>query len=77
MITTTKKLFYWTKSKKDIVDYLAKCLECQQIKEEHRHPTRMLQPLPIPKWKWETISMDSIIGLPRSTKHNDAIMVVV
>jgi hypothetical protein len=28
MITTTKKLFYWPRLKKDIVDYLAKCLEC-------------------------------------------------
>jgi hypothetical protein len=28
MITSTKKLFYWPGMKKDIVDYLAKCLEC-------------------------------------------------
>jgi hypothetical protein len=31
----------------------------------------------IPEWKWETISMDFITGLPKSTKQNDAIMVVV
>jgi hypothetical protein len=37
----------------------------------------LLQPLPIPEWKWETISMDFIIGLPKSSKQNDAIMVVV
>jgi hypothetical protein len=77
MITTTRKLFYWPGLKKDIVDYLAKCLECQQVKVEHRHPAGLLQPLPIPEWKWETISMDFITGLPRSTKQNDAIMVVV
>jgi hypothetical protein len=29
MITTTRKLFYWSILKNDIVDYLAKCLECQ------------------------------------------------
>jgi len=28
MITTTRKLFYWLGLKKDIADYLAKCLEC-------------------------------------------------
>jgi hypothetical protein len=37
----------------------------------------LLQPIPIPEWKWETISIDFITRLPKSTKHNDAIMVVV
>jgi hypothetical protein len=77
MITTTRKQFYWHGLKRDIADYLAKCIECQQLKAEHRHPARLLQPLPIPEWKWETISMDFITGLPKSAKQNDAIMVVV
>jgi hypothetical protein len=77
MIMATRKQFYWPGLKKDIADYLAKCLECQQVKEEHRHPTGLLQPLPIPEWKWETISMDFITRLPKSTKQNDAIMVMV
>jgi hypothetical protein len=54
--------------KKDIAKYLAKCIECQQVKVEHQHPAGLLQPLPIPKWKWETISMDLITGLPTSNK---------
>jgi hypothetical protein len=77
MITTTRKLFYWTGMKNDIVDYLAKCIECQQVKAEHRHPAGLLQRLPILEWKWETISMDFITGLPKSIKHNDVVMVVV
>jgi hypothetical protein len=36
-----------------------------------------LHPIEIPEWKWEVISMDYIIGLPRMTKHHDEIMVVV
>jgi len=36
-----------------------------------------LQPLPIPEWKWETISIYFITGLPKSTKQNDSMMVVV
>jgi hypothetical protein len=77
MITDTRKQFYWHGLKKGIANYLAKCLECQQVKAEHRHPARLLQPLSIQEWKWETISMDFITGLPKSTKKNDAIMVVV
>jgi hypothetical protein len=77
MITATRKQFYWPGLKKDIAEYLAKCIECQQVKAEHRHPAGLLQPLPIPEWKWETISMDFITGLPTSTKQNDIIMVVV
>jgi len=37
----------------------------------------MLHPIPISEWKWETISIGFIIGLPKSTKENDDIMVVV
>jgi hypothetical protein len=77
MITTTKKLFYWPRLKSDIVDYLANCLECKQVKTEHQHLAGFFQPLPIPEWKWETISMDFITGFPKSTKQNDVIMIVV
>jgi len=63
--------------KKDVTEYLTRYLECQQVKEEHQHPVGLLHPLPIPKWKWETISMDIITGLPKSKRNNDSIMVVV
>ena len=76
-LPATRKQFYWPGLKKDVAKYLAQCIECQQVKEEQRHPVGLLQPLPILEWKWETISMDFITGLPSSTKQNDAIMVVV
>ena len=37
----------------------------------------MLQPLPIPEWKWEVVTMDFITGFPRTSKLHDSIMVVV
>jgi hypothetical protein len=37
----------------------------------------LLQPLPIPEWKWEVVTMDFITGLPRTSKLHDSIMVVV
>jgi hypothetical protein len=48
MITATRKQFYWMGLKKDVAKYLAQCIECQQVKAEHRHPARLLHPLPIP-----------------------------
>jgi hypothetical protein len=35
MITTTRKLFYCPGMKKDIADYLDKCLECQKFRAEN------------------------------------------
>jgi hypothetical protein len=52
-------------------------LECQNIKAEHRHPVGLLQPLPIPKWKLEVVTIDFIAKFPRTRKKHDAIMVVV
>jgi hypothetical protein len=63
--------------KQEITQYISKFLECQHVKVEHRHLVDLLQPFPIPKRKWEMISMDFIRGLPKKIKEHDAIMVVV
>jgi hypothetical protein len=63
--------------KNEVVDFIARCLECQKVKVERIHPTVLLQPLPIPKWKWEVVTMDFITKLTRSSKQHDSIMVVV
>jgi hypothetical protein len=57
--------------------FKANFLECQNLKDEHRHPTRLLQPLPILEWKWEVITVDFITKLPRIVKQHDFIMVVM
>jgi hypothetical protein len=43
-----KPLFFWKGMKEYIVKYVAQCLECQLVKAEHRHPTRLLLPHAIP-----------------------------
>ena len=63
--------------KKEVVDFIARCLECQKVKDEHRHPVGLLHPLPIPKWKWEVLTMYFISKLSRTNKQHDSIMVVV
>jgi hypothetical protein len=72
-----KPLFFWKGMKTYIVNYVAICLECQQVKDEHRHPMGLLQPHAIPESKWEVISMDFIVGLPLMTRRHDSIFVVV
>ena len=77
MITMIRNDFFWPNMKKEVAEYLARCLECQQVKGEHQHPAGLLQPLPIPQWKWETISMDFITQLPKNFRQHDSIMVGV
>ena len=57
--------------------YVAKCITCQQVKADDQRPSGLLQPLEVPKWKWESISMDFVDGLPKTRKGNDSIWVVV
>jgi hypothetical protein len=43
----------------------------------HQKPVGLLQPLPIPEWKWDNVGMDFITGLPRTKFGYDSIWVVV
>ena len=43
-IAAVKSQYYWLGMKKEVVDFIFKCLECQKVKAEHRHPTTLLQP---------------------------------
>ena len=47
------------------------------MKAEHQHLIVLLQPLPIPEWKWEVISLDFITVFPLTQKQHDSIMVLV
>jgi len=61
----------------DVTDYLARYMECQKVKDEHGHPTGFLQPIPIPEWKWEFVTINFITKFPKTTRKHDSIMVVV
>ncbi|XP_073056906.1 uncharacterized protein [Primulina eburnea] len=77
MYKDLKPLFWWPGMKKDIAQFVAQCLTCQQVKIEHQRPAGLLKPLPIPEWKWEHITMDFILGLPRTQRGFNAIWVIV
>jgi hypothetical protein len=77
MYLDLKTRYWWRGMKKKIAQYVAQCDTCQRTKAEHQKPAGLLQPLPVPKWKWEEIGMDFVTGLPRTQKGNDSIWVII
>ncbi|RVW59896.1 Transposon Ty3-G Gag-Pol polyprotein [Vitis vinifera] len=77
MYKDLRQNYWWSGMKRDIAQFVAQCLVCQQVKAEHQRPAGSLQPLAIPEWKWEHITMDFVIGLPRTLGGNNAIWVII
>ena len=77
MYQDLKEYYWWYGMKRDIAEYVALCDTCQRVKAEHQRPAGLLQPLKVPEWKWEEISMDFIVGLPRTQSGHDSIWVIV
>lgn len=72
-----KKQLFWREMKRDIVDFIAKCLLYQKVKVEHRHPMGIFYPSEILTQKWQSINMDFIIGLPKTNYQRDSIFIMV
>jgi hypothetical protein len=72
-----KSRYWWYGMKRAIAEYMALCDNCQRVKAERQRPAGLLQPLKIPEWKWEEISMDFIVGLPKTQSGYDSIWVIV
>jgi transposase InsO family protein len=77
MYMDLKGRFWWSNMKRDFAEYIALCDVCNRVKAEHQKPAGLLQPLPIPEWKWDNVGMDFITGLPRTKSGYDSIWVVV
>ena len=56
--------------KREVEDYVAKCLSCQKIKAEHQNPGGELQPIKILEWKWDQIAMDFVVGLQNKNEKS-------
>ncbi|GJS19392.1 retrotransposon protein, putative, ty3-gypsy subclass [Tanacetum coccineum] len=69
--------YWWPGMKKDIAEYVSKCLTCLKVKAEHQRPSGLLQQLEIPVWKLERIAMDFVNKLPRTNSGHDTIWVIV
>ncbi|GBG69682.1 hypothetical protein CBR_g4512 [Chara braunii] len=77
-LARVSRLYVWPKRKDFVKDYVAKCPTCQEVNSANHLPYGLLQPLPIPEGRWQSISMDFIGPLrPPTPRGHDAILVVV
>jgi hypothetical protein len=68
--------FFWPKMKHDVERVCARCITCRQAKSRVL-PHGLYTPLPVPRAPWVDISIDFVLGLPRSRKGRDSIFVLV
>ncbi|KAI5652374.1 hypothetical protein M9H77_29561 [Catharanthus roseus] len=71
-----KTTYYWPQMQDEVESYVRTCLICQQDKVEQNAPSGLLDPLPIPKRPWESVSMDFITSLPKSEGFGSIIVIV-
>ena len=77
MYQNLKRYHWWQGMKKDIAGYVSKCLTCQQVKAEHQVSSGLLNPIAIPQWKWDNITMDFVSSFPLTQRKHDSIWVIV
>jgi hypothetical protein len=68
--------FYWPKIRRDVERFVACCTTCQKAKSR-LNPHGLYMPLPVPSAPWEDISMDFVLGLPRTRKGYDRVFMIV
>jgi hypothetical protein len=68
--------FFWPKMRWGIERFVAHCTTCQKAKSQ-LNPHGLYMPLPVPSVPWADISIDSVLGLPRTKRGRDCIFVVV
>jgi hypothetical protein len=72
-----QRSFWWPSMKQDVEQHVRACLKCQQSKPTTQAPAGELSPLPVPKERWESVSLDFIVKLPETEQGHDSILVIV
>jgi hypothetical protein len=57
--------------------YVSECDTCRKVKADYMKPRGLLQPLSIPTWKWDDISLDFVVCLPLTACKFNSIWVIV
>jgi RNase H-like domain found in reverse transcriptase/Reverse transcriptase (RNA-dependent DNA polymerase)/Integrase zinc binding domain/Chromo (CHRromatin Organisation MOdifier) domain/Retroviral aspartyl protease len=72
-----RRSVYWPRIARDTKEYVATCESCQRNKASHQRPAGLLQPLESPSQRWETVTMDFIVQLPKTARGSDSVVVFV
>ena len=76
-IELISRTFYWRYLNKEVKDYVTSCTLCQRNKSNNQAPLGLLQSIPTPERRWDTVTLDLITSLPRTKLGNDCIVVFV
>jgi hypothetical protein len=76
MFSKLNSSYYWLGMRKNVNKFVDRCIICQHMKGKRKN-IGLYQPLPIPERLWDAVSMDFILGLPRTQRGCDSIFVVV
>lgn len=68
--------FYWPNMVRDVSRFVERCRKCHIAKAQSQN-TGLYTPLPVPNAPWEDVSIDFVVGLPKTQRSKDSIMVVV
>ena len=71
-----ERQFYWPSLKRDVAKIVGQCCTCRLAKHHKQH-SGPYTPLPMLDRPWEDVSMNSVLGLPRTLRKHDSILVVV
>nr|KYP31568.1 Transposon Ty3-I Gag-Pol polyprotein [Cajanus cajan] len=75
-LSLLREKFFWPHMKRDVQRFCSSCIGCLQAKSTTK-PHELYTPLPISNAPWVDISMDFILGFPRTQRGKDSIFVVV
>lgn len=71
-----RKHYFWPSKSKNVQGILRSCVTCQ-VAKSHPLPHGLYTPLPVHTLSWVDVSMDFIIGLPKTQRNKYSIFVVV